>query len=240
MSRKLSPPAAQHLARTFEDTSPKVAKALLKEYMGRAPFSYGLMHELVKVALKGKFSKEQFDAAIRHHQRNPKYQKIFLELSPLLHNHFSTLDPKYVLKIEPQKFRINDLEIPFKPPFAFEQSGELVIPLLIFWKENPLTEKQTSLLVTIANDLISQHPDYRDAKLLIYDFSVPPGEEKRKLRITDAATIPKMDAKELNAALEIWFKGYQLAKAKIAEMPARATKRRPDAQQQQLLDPPEG
>jgi hypothetical protein len=239
MARRLSPPALQHVARTAEGTPQKVAKALLKEFSGRAPFRYSLMDELAKVAMKGRFTLEQFREAVRKRQRNPKYQGIFLELVPLVHKYFSQLSPKYLLQIDPLFYRINNLSIPFKPPFAFEMNDELIIPFLLFWKINPLTEHQYSLLATMIADLLSQHPDYRGARVLVLTFSAPTKDDKREIKIIDLATITRLTQSELDSALGTWFEGFQLAKAQIATMPHKVNRKQPPLSQQNLLDPPE-
>jgi hypothetical protein len=240
MTKKFSPPAIQHLARSMQDTPEAVAKSLISAYLSHPPFSYRLMGELIRQAMRGgTFSKSQFDAAVIAHQKNEKYQKIFLELTPLIHAYFSKLTPKFILPVPSQKYRVNQLEIPFKPPFAFEADGQIVIPWFIFWKTNPLTGKQYSLLATLLSELLSQDPDYRDAKIIIYDFSAASDGEERTLKVIDTADIPKMSPRERDAALTIFLDGYELALAQIASMPKReetSSNKKSDGAQLQLLD----
>lgn len=213
MLRKFSPPALHHLVSCIHDTPVEVSKALVQRYLSKPPFSYRLLDTLVQLAMKADISQSQFDDAVRKHQP-PKFQKIFLELTPLIHEHFSAIRPTFVLPVEPRKYLVNTLEIPFKPAFAFGLNNELIIPWFIFWKKNPLKDKQVSLLVTLIDDLLQQDPDYREAKIQIYDFSAPNGES-RELKITDASTIPRLSSEEVSKALEIFVDGYKLAQIEL-------------------------
>ncbi len=243
MAKKFSPPALQHLARSMQDTPEAVAKSLINAYLATPPFSYRFLGELIRQAMRGgNFSASQFDAAVRAKRMDERYQKIFLELTPLIHSHFGRLTAKFILPMPAQKYRVNQLEIPFRPPFVFGINDEMIIPWFIFWKTNPLTDKQYRLLATLLSELLSQDPDYRDAKILIYDFSAEIEGGERTLKIIDVASISKMSAEERDSALEIFIAGYELALAQIATMPANkdATKRKAvDTAQLQLLDSPE-
>ena len=108
MLRSLSPPALHHLVSSVLDTPAEVSKSLVERFLARPPFSYKLLGNLVQIAMKADASLAQFDAAVRKHQP-PKYQPIFLEITPLIYEHFGALRPKFVLPVEPRKYLINDL-----------------------------------------------------------------------------------------------------------------------------------
>lgn len=236
MRNKLSPPALHHLVCSAYDTPLAVSKSLIQRYLSRPPFSYKLLGNLVEIAMKADVSQAQFDSAVRKHQPQ-KFQSIFLELTPLIHKHFNSIRSKYILQIEPRKYLINDIEIPFKPPFAFELNGELVIPWFIFWKTNPLTDYQYSLFATLVDQVLQQDPDLRDAKVLIYDFSAKDGADSRTLLIKDASEIPRLNPTELQAALETIVDGFKLAQAELSKMQAREVhiRKRPSLDQNSLF-----
>jgi hypothetical protein len=240
MSEKISPPALHHVARTLQPTPELVAKALLDEVTGRPPFSYKLMDRLARIALTRDLSLAQFEAAVKKYQRNEQIQKIFLKVVPLLHDYFTQLKSKYRLPFEPLYYPINELAIPFRPPFAFELDGELVIPYPMYWKRNPLSDKQYSLLATMIREILDQHPDYRDAIVLILDFSAPPGQSERRLRVKNLAEIKNLKATELAQSLATWYKGYKLALEQVPNLPqkSRRTPRQPPAQKP-LFDSPD-
>ena len=242
MAKKLTPPAVHNMVRSAFDSPEEVSRALVKSYLSHPPFSYRLLGEIIRSALKGhKLSKATLDSAVLAHQKNPDYQKIFLEITPLIFEHFSSISPKFILDIEPRKYKINHIEIPFKPPFAFGVGDEIIIPWFIFWKKNPLTEKQLSLLATIISDLMSQDPDYRDAKIQIYDFGVGEDGEARTLEITGLATIKKLSPQQLEDALLNFLNGYEMAEASIKKMAVtkESSKGKLNADQIGLFDEPQ-
>lgn len=235
MAKKLTPPAVHNMVRSAFDTPEEVSKALIKSYLSHPPFSYRLLGDIIRLALKGnKLSKPALDSAVLAHQKNPDYQKIFLEITPLIFEHFSSISPKFILDVEPRKYKINRIEIPFKPPFAFGVGDEIIIPWFIFWKNNPLTSKQLSLLATIISDLMSQDPDYRDAKIQIYDFGVGEDGETRTLQITDLATIKKLGSQELEDALLAFLNGYEMAEARIKSLQVVKESRKENSNKDQI------
>lgn len=223
MQKSINPPALQHLARVTKPTAAEVKKALIDGFLKRAQFSYSLLSDLVRTSMTAAssgitLSESALTAAIKKRQPNAKYQKILLEVVPLLHSYFSTIAPKYILDVDARKYLINDLAIPFKPPFAFESQQQIIIPWFIFWKSNPLTRTQISLLATLIFEIIAEDPDFKDAKVLIFDFSEKAPGIGRSLIVTDAATIDRLSDQDRDNLLETFMEGFLAAKDEIAKM----------------------
>ena len=111
-----------------------------------------------------------------------------------------------------------DIRIPFKSVFIYGVGGQIYLPWFIFWKHNPLDDKQLSLFVTLAREILRQDPELEEAKFEILDFSAVNSKECRQLRIIDTADIYTFNSKETAEMLTIFVEGFERAEARLKEV----------------------
>jgi len=216
VTKKLPPPSLLHLALLWRPTPQGVAKAIIQSHKSTPDFTYAPLFRLINVALKRKLSYINFVSAIRECEKRPRVQKIFLDLLPLIYDHFNNINPNFVLPIKKRQYVIsNDIAIPFNPPFVYGVDGQLTLPWFIFWKKNPLSEEQVALSATLVRELMDQDPELSEANFAIYDFSAPLGDDNRILRITNGADLPRLNKIRRNQMLEIFVDGFLLAREQI-------------------------
>lgn len=220
MSRKrtISPPSILHAARLAADSREEVCAAFVQEFLSRAPFNYKLLDKLAWLRQKHGISLDQLNAAVRAYQPVESFQRNFLEVTPLLAQNFGTKRSTYVIAAESFTYPIDDLHLPFRPPFAFEDEGKMIVPVPIYWRENPLVQKQYSLFLTLASELLQQHPDYAEAALRIYSFSALFKKGPRVTAVHDASAFPLLSNVERDRMLLTLLQGYRDALAEIEKL----------------------
>ena len=86
----------------------------------------------------------------------------------------------------------------------------------------PLRMRGLSLFVMVVEEVLLQDPDLDRADFHILDFSIPKGEDERRLRIIRARLDSHFDDREKRAMLEVFADGYRLARDELARStPAR-------------------
>jgi len=229
---KLKVPSAQHLARNWQATPQAVQKGLVHLVQHPPTFSYAALYNYVRDLLVFGVSYEQIVAAIKRSIRRPDVQANFLELLPLIVDHFRDIGPTYVQGIERRYYPAGrGLMIPFDPPVIYGVGGEVHFPWLSFWKNNPLAGEKLSLFITIVDEVLLQDPDLENAKFHILDFSAPRGSKTRELIVLEAAEIPRLTPERKDEMLAIFAEGYFLAADELATTPA------PDVEEQAEVDP---
>jgi len=129
------------------------------------------------------------------------------------------VQPDFVNDIAPSFYPIGrNLRIPFKSVFIYGVGGQIYLPWFIFWKYNPLDDKQLSLFVTLAREILRQDPELEEAKFEILDFSAANSKACRQLRIIDTADIQTYSSKETAKMLSIFVEGFERAEAKLKEV----------------------
>lgn len=212
-------PSVQHLARHWYDSPKKVEDEFVKMAMNPPFFNYNTLNGVARDSLLFKVPEDQIIKGIKEKEKRKRVQKILLEVVPLLHGHFSSVQHDFVNDVSPSFYPIGrDLRIPFKPVFIYGVGGQIYLPWFIFWKHNPLDNKQLSLFVTLAKEILRQDPELEDAKFEVLDFSAVNSKECRQLRIIDTADIQTFNSKEIAEMLAIFVEGFERAEAKLKEV----------------------
>ena len=216
---KLRVPSVQHLARQWHESPKKIEDKLVKMAMNPPFFNYNILNDIARDSLLFKVPEDQIIKGIKEKEKRKRVQKILLEVVPLLHGHFSSVQQDFVNDIAPSFYPIGrDLRIPFKPIFIYGVGGQIYLPWFIFWKHNPLNDKQLSLFVTLAREILRQDPELEDAKFEILDFSAANSKECRQLRTIDTADIQTFNSKETAEMLAIFVEGFERAEARLKEV----------------------
>lgn len=216
---KIRVPSVQHLARHWYDSPKKIEGEFVKMTLNPPTFNYNALNDIARDSLLFKVPEDQIINGIREKEKRKRVQKILLEVVPLLHGHFSLLQPDFINDVATSFYPIGrDLRIPFKSVFIYGIGGQIYLPWFIFWKHNPLDYKQLSLFVTLAKEILRQDPDLENAKFQILDFSAANKNEGRQLRIIDAADIQTFNSKVTSEMLAIFVEGFERAEAKLKDM----------------------
>ena len=187
--------------------------------MNPPSFNYNALNDVARDSLLFSVPEDQIIKGIKEKEKRKRVQKILLEVVPLLHGHFSSVQPDFVNDVAHSFYPIGrDLRIPFKSVFIYGVGGQIYLPWFIFWKHNPLDDIQLSLFVTLAREILRQDPELEDAKFEIFDFSAINYKECRQLRIIDTADIQTFNSKETAEMLAIFVEGFERAEARLKEV----------------------
>jgi hypothetical protein len=173
---------------------------------------------------------EQVVDSIRRTERRRWVRDFLIEVMPLIGSHFAGMEPESPPRRVTRRFYplARDIMIPFEAPLEYSIGGQVYFPWFSFWRSNPLADKPLSLFVAIVEEVLLQDPDLDTADFHILDFSRLDGEEKRRLRITSAHEIPRLEEREKRAMLEVSADGYRLARNELASSKPADEARRPD------------
>lgn len=232
--KKMAPPTILHATRFAVGSREQVASAFVKEYLGRAPFRYACLDDVARLAL-AKRSQAELDSIITSKRHLDRYQSIFLEVTPLIRTEFAGRQSKYVLD-QPRAFTypINEIHLRFKPPFVFSDGARIIVPTLLYWKKNDLTDKQIALYFTLVREILLQDPDYADSEHLLFDFSVPAADEGRSTRVIEESQVGMLGAAERDSMLTELVAGFEMAKQVVAALPERTKAPRTESPQKNL------
>lgn len=217
---KLKVPSAQHLARNWQDTPAKVQKGLIDLVRNPPTFSYQALFGFVRDMLVLGVSREQIEVAIRTRVKRENVQGYYLELLPLIADHFSDESPKYVMSVDRRYYAAGrGLMVPFDPPIIYGGVGGAIFPWFSFWKSNPLSGDRLALFVTMVRDVLAEDPDLEAADFQILDFSAPQGSRERELKIIHASDVPSLSEARKAEMLEIFAEGYFAAEQELRSTP---------------------
>ncbi|MES9973644.1 hypothetical protein [Candidatus Thiodiazotropha sp. LNASS1] len=216
---KLRVPSIQHLARNWYDSPKKIEDEFVKLVMNPPSFNYNALNDVARDSLLFKVPEEQIAKGIREKEKRKRVQKILLEVVPLLHGYFSNIQYDFVNDVTPSFYPIGrDLRIPFKSVFIYGIGGQIYLPWFMFWKQNPLDEKQLSLFVTLVREMLRQDPELDTAKFEILDFSANNSNGCRQLKVIDTADIQTFNSNETNEMLAIFAEGFERAEDRLKEV----------------------
>jgi hypothetical protein len=214
--RKPKVPSLQHLVRHWQK-SPDAIRRSLVNLVRKAPnFSYQRVYSAVVDMLIFKQPLDQILEGVRRGVKQDEVRNNFLELLPLICDHFRDLAPAFVLKVSPRFYSIGrGLMVPFEPPLVYGIGGQLYFPWFSFWRQNPINSEQLSLFVTVVREILAQDPDMDTSKFEILDFAAPGSGKPRELRIIDAHEVPLVTDRRKTEMLEIFAEGFLLAEAEL-------------------------
>jgi hypothetical protein len=222
---KLKVPSAQHLARNWQDTPAKVQKGLVDLVRSPPTFSYQTLFGFVRDMLLLGVSKEQIEIAIRTKVKREDVRGYYLELLPLIADHFVGESPKYVMSVDRRYYAAGrGLMVPFDPPIIYGRSNGAVFPWFSFWKSNPLSGDRMSLFVTIVREVLADDPDLEAVDFQILDFSAPRSSNERELKVIHANDVPLLSEARKSEMLEIFAEGYFAAVEELRATPVEDVK----------------
>jgi hypothetical protein len=210
-------PSLQHVARSWRDNPDAVRRKLVATTKRPPTFSCDPLNVATRDMMVLRVSHEQAIEYIRRAEKRPAYQRILLEVLPLLRCHLDSIDPDFFQGVARRCYPVApDIKIPFQPPLIYGIGGQLYFPWFSWWRANPLTGRSLSLFVTMVDEMLLQDPDLENAAFEILDFSIPKGEKERALTIADTRSIPRLSAAERNDMLAIWAEGSRRARIEMA------------------------
>jgi len=231
---KLKVPSLQQLARNWRPDPQKVKWQLVELVNNPPNFNYNALFGATRDLL---VFKQPYADVVRGIQkiRREDLRANFLEVLPLLSEHFSNVDPEFVQSVDRRHYWVSKkLPVPFEPPLVYGLGGRLCFPWLSFWRAKPLQSEKLSLFVTMVDDLLLDDPDFEGATFDILDFSVRDADKGRELNVIKSAEIPRLPPAQKNEMLEIFAQGFALAQAELAGQPETESDRKSEGEQ---LDP---
>lgn len=221
-------PTLLHAARLCKETPELTQREFIKIFYSKIPFNYNPLVAGMRDMMLWGIPYETVAQGIIRKEKRQKVADNFLEALPLMQEYVDSISPHHIQEMPRVYYPLShDLRIPFSSPLVYQQNNQLHIPSFIFWKTNPLTEEQKSLLATIIDDLFLDDPDFENANFQIVDFSKPAKKEDRELLITNTKEIPRLTQSEKNRKLENLVQGFHLAEAEIANARPSQEKNRP-------------
>jgi len=173
-------------------------------------FNYAPLHLAVRDLLVLGVPYEQVFAGIQKIKREWVRQNI-TEVLPLIYEHFQDVRPDFCQNIERRFYPVGrGLMVPFDPPMLYGVGGQMFFPWFSFWRSNPIAREQLSLFVTLIDEVLLQDPDLESARFQILDFSAVGSKEhrQRRLQVTDARDIQRIDGARKAEMLEVFAEGY--------------------------------
>lgn len=218
---KLRVPSLQHLARNWRPDAERVKWQLVELVNNPPTFNYTPLYGAVRDLLVFRQPYEEVVRGIERYVRRDDVRENFLEVLPLLSEHFARVSPDFVQSVERRYYAVSrDLLVPFEPPILYGIGGRLYFPWLSFWRSNPLASERLSLFVTIVEDILLRDPDFEQATFEILDFSVQARGEGRELSVIDSREIPRLTEMAKTEMLRVFAEGYLMAEAELSRKAA--------------------
>lgn len=215
---KLNVPSLQHLARNWRETPPQVRDVLVRLAANLPTFNYNPLFSAVRDMLIFRMPYGQIEEGIRRAVKREDVRNNYLEVLPLIRDHFDGVSPNFVQTVERRYYPVGrGLMVPFEPPLIYGVNGQLHFPWFSFWRSNPLVDCRLQLFVSVVYEVLLQDPDLEEAHFTILDFSAPKGGCPRELDVIDARDIPRIPKGELDEMLAVFAEGFFLAEQKIAQ-----------------------
>lgn len=217
MTKKtLKVPSLQHLARLWHPDPLRVQRTLVALAKNSPTFSYQLVYELVHDLVCLKVPYGQIEDAVRKKVKRVQIRENFLELLPLVRTHFADVGVDFVHQVTRRFYPLGrDLFVPFSPSFIYGSRGELHLPWMSFWKENPLDAERLSLFMTVVDDVLAQDPDLEAATFSLLDFSAPAPRSPRSLKVLKGEEIPRVSRERQKEMLGVFIEGFRLAQQEL-------------------------
>ena len=221
-------PSLQHLVRNWRGDPLRVRQLLVRLAQNSPTFNYDPLFGAVRDMLVFGQPYEQIVEGMRRGIRRPYVLKNYLDVLPLIRDHFDGLEPAFVQAVDRRYYPVSrELMVPFQPPLICGVGGQIYFPWFSFWRINPIADERLSLFVTMVEEVLCQDPDLENAKFEILDFSAPSPNRLRELTVIDACDVPRVSTEQKAEMLAIFAEGYLLAKAELAGMADPAPKGKP-------------
>lgn len=213
---KLKVPSIQHLARNWKSDSGMISRDLVRLVKNPPMFNYRPVFSATVDMLQFQQPIDEILEGIRRSEKRESIRNNYLELLPIINDHFQNVRPDFVNPVSTRIYPIGaGLDVPFTPPLIYGVGGQLKFPWFSFWKSNPLKDKNLRLFVTVVDEILRDDPDLEDCVFEILDFSAPKSGEPRSLSIINADDVEPLSAKEKAEMLEIFVDGYLQAQSSL-------------------------
>ncbi len=211
---KLRVPSLQHLSRNWKNDSGVISRDLVRLVKNPPMFNYNSVYSAAFDLLHFKQPLEEVMEGIRRKEKRELVRKNFLEIVPLIHDHFQNVSPDFVNPVSSRMYSFGqDLSVPFTPPLIYGVGGRLHFPWFSFWRVNPLRDENLSLFTTLVHEVLEDDPDFDDIVFEILDFSANDSKSARTLDTLNAADVPRLSNSRKREMLETFVDGYNKAKA---------------------------
>ena len=229
---ELRVPSLQHLARNWRDDSKHICKLLVRLALSPPTFNYNPLYSAVRDLLVLQIPFEQVAEGIRKGVKREGVRNNLLAVLPLIRDHFASIAPDFFQTVDRRYYPVGrGLMVPFEPPMIYGIGGQLYFPWFSFWRQNPLKDERLSLFVTLVDEVILQDPDLDSARFEILDFSAASAKSPRRLCVTDARDVPRVDEARKIAMLQVFAEGYFAAVSELAG--SRTSKPAQETQQEE-------
>ncbi len=217
---KLKVPTLQHLARNWKNDSGMISRDLVRLVRNPPTFNYNSLYSAAFDLLHLKQPLDEVVRGIEAKEKRQQVRKNLLEIVPLINDHFEKISPDFVNRVTSRQYTFGkDFAVPFTPPLIYGVGGQLHFPWFSFWRTNPLNNENLSLFTTLVREVLDDDPDLEGIKFEILDFSAPSPQEKRKLTVRNADTVPAISHVRKVEMLETFVDGYNRAKAILEAEP---------------------
>lgn len=216
------PLALPHLVLHCLSDPRKICKELVATAKGSAGFNYRSVDNTLMAHIRGSFSREQLEVALRTNAPDGKAE-LFAELATPLHTAFERVESKFMLQVPQLRLPIpGGLVVPFNPGFAYIPKGSerLIIPSRIYWKSIGLDERQVRLFFSFARELLLEDDDFAEAELQLVTMA-DDGSGTRTLRKYDSSDFELASPAELNDVLADYRVGFDMAKIELSKLPPK-------------------
>lgn len=222
---KLKPPSLQHVARFYRPTADGVKKEFLKLARAHPPFSYEDLYKLTWDMAKGLQTYEAVYRAASGIRLDIKRDS-YLRALPPCNVFFDELKHAYAIPVGSRSYSIGrGIQVPFCPPMLCGTAKGVVLPWLIFWKDNPLTGIQLQLFASMVEDILKGEPDLDSAQLLIVDMSDAAIKKDGRPVVTSSADVIKLPASQMASMLSTVVEGFELAKEELKSVNIKSVER---------------
>jgi hypothetical protein len=185
-------------------------------------FNYNAVFSAAFDLLHFKQPLEEVLEGIKRKEKRVNVRDNFLEIVPLIADHFQDVSPDFVNGVSTRLYSIGrGIDIPFTPPLVYGVGGQLYFPWFSFWRSNPLHGDNLRLFVTVVTEVLRDDPDLEDAVFQILDFSAPSIKSKRFLEVRSTSEIDPLSPSETREMLEVFADGYMKARAILEAEPER-------------------
>lgn len=222
-------PSLQHLARNWKSDSGMISRDLVRLVRNPPIFSYAPIFSATFDLLHFKQPLSEVAEGIRRKEKRDRVRENFLEILPLIQEHFREVQPNFVNRVSTRQYPIGKgLFVPFTPPLMYGVNGQLYFPWFSFWRSNPIQDLNLRLFVSVVDEILRDDPDLEETIFQILDFSCPEPGEPRALKVLDTREVPRISGSEKIEMLEVFADGYVKAKAVLEAEPERAPKQKDD------------
>lgn len=217
---ELKIPGPQYVARDCYNDASKTQKALLLFDKNRPTFRYSPIDSLLRDILRFRLPLDSVLNGLKKVEKRAVVLNNFLEIATLAHQDLIKFEVQQLFEIEDQRFPIGQgLSIPLKNLFLIHACNKSTIIFPIFWKSNPLTDNQFSILATIIRETLDQNPDFQDVEVIFYDFGAISKSTPRTLTKSPMSEIELLAPRELTKALQFYVEGFHAASNLIGRKP---------------------